>query len=258
MTRGVLLFAFNTEKVNYYEMAVITAKRANKFLNLPVTLVTDSDSLPVKQLYTFDNIVLVPAQKDNINHNGIWYNKGRYRAYNISPYDETLLLDTDYLINSNMLLRLFDMYEDFMCHNTTRYILSDNTDQEIISARSFDTLWATVILFKKTQKVKQIFECLEMVQNNYEHYGTLYNFSTSSYRNDYGLTIALRIVNGHLEDKKNYIPWPLLHAQKDTKMLRVSDITYKAIKYNKYMIINDTDFHLMDKSNFMEITCEDL
>jgi hypothetical protein len=254
MTRGVLLFAFNTDTVNYYEMAVMTAKRANQFLNLPVTLVTDKSSLPKNSDYIFDCIQIVTAQKDNVNHNGTWYNKGRYRAYELSPYDETILLDTDYLINGDMLLSLFEMYDDFMCHKSTSYVLNINSEQEIISARSFNALWATVVLFKKTQKVKQIFECLEMIQNNYNHYGTLYNFATSSYRNDYGLTIALRIVNGHLEDTKNYIPWSLLHVAKDTRIQRITDTKYKAIKNNKYTILEDTDFHMMDKTNFMELT----
>ena len=36
MTKGALLFAFNSPKYNYYEMAVATAKRINHFLDLPV------------------------------------------------------------------------------------------------------------------------------------------------------------------------------------------------------------------------------
>ena len=38
MSKGALLFAFNSPKYNYYEMAVATAKRINHFLNLPVTI----------------------------------------------------------------------------------------------------------------------------------------------------------------------------------------------------------------------------
>ena len=39
MTRGALLFAFNSPKYDYYAMAEHTAKRINHFLNMPVTLV---------------------------------------------------------------------------------------------------------------------------------------------------------------------------------------------------------------------------
>jgi len=85
MSKGALLFAFNSPKYNYYEMAVATAKRINHFLGLPVTLVTDSESLPVKQSYQFDNIVMAPADKSNKRDWGLWYKKGRYRGYQFSP-----------------------------------------------------------------------------------------------------------------------------------------------------------------------------
>ena len=101
--RGVLLFAFNSPKFNYYDMAVATAKRANHFLGLPVTLVTDEDSLPKAPTYKFDNVILTEPDKNNKRDWGVWINKGRYRAYEFTPYDETILLDVDYVINSNKL-----------------------------------------------------------------------------------------------------------------------------------------------------------
>ena len=167
MSRGILLFAFNSPKYNYYEMAVATAKRVNHFLDLPVTIVTDTDSLPEQQSYTFDNIIIADADKTNKRDWGLWYNKGRYRAYALSPYDETILLDTDYMVNSNKLLKTFDLLTDFCCHDTTSFIMCPNAEQELLSGRSFNTLWATVIMFKKTKRAEQIFNCLEMVQKNF-------------------------------------------------------------------------------------------
>jgi len=70
MTRGVLLFAFNNDKVDYYSMAVATAKRANKFLNLPVTVVTDKTTDLSKYTYQFDNVIIVEADRNNLNHVG--------------------------------------------------------------------------------------------------------------------------------------------------------------------------------------------
>ena len=43
-TRGVVLFAFNSSKYNYADMAVYTARRIATFLELPTTLVTDIES----------------------------------------------------------------------------------------------------------------------------------------------------------------------------------------------------------------------
>ena len=268
MSRGVLLFAFNSPKYNYYDMAVATAKRVNHFLDLPVTIVTDNDSLPEQQSYTFDNVIIADADKTNKRDWGLWFNKGRYRAYALSPYDETILLDTDYVVNSDKLLKTFDLLTDFCCHDTTSFIMYPNAEQELLSGRSFNTLWATVIMFKKTKRVEQIFNSLEMVQKNFEHYSNIHGFISSTFRNDYGLTLSTRIVNGHLTTKEDVIPWNLLHVGKNTLVYRNNDDEYNneyTVMFDnwnrgkirkEYITIKDTDFHVMNKENFMELISE--
>jgi hypothetical protein len=263
MSKGILLFAFNIENVNYYEMAVATAKRINHFLNLPVTLITNEQSLPEIAHYTFDNVIIASEDSTNKKGKNLWLNKGRYRAYELTPYDETILLDTDYLVNSNRLIQLFDLYDDFMCVKTVSFLMSDRDEQEIISQYSFTTLWATVMIFRKTPRVKQIFECLEIVQKNYVHYASLYHFASGMYRNDYAITIALRIVNGHTNDNKDYIPWNLIHLGKEITARRTNDMQFNTEymllnndEKRKYIYIKDIDFHCMSKSNFMELVDE--
>ena len=265
MSKGVLLFAFNSPKYNYYEMAVATAKRINHFLGLPVTLVTDTDSLPAKQDYQFDNTLLVTADKSNARDWGIWINKGRFRAYALSPYDETILLDTDYMVNSDKLLTLFNLPTDFACHDNVNFLMHPNLPQEVLSSYSFKTLWATVVYFKKTDRVRQIFESLEMVQNNFEHYSMIHSFIGGTFRNDYALTLALRLVNGHTYPKSDIIPWNLVHVGKNTHVYRNTDdelnteYTVMFDNWNRgkirkeYMTVKDTDFHMMVKENFLEL-----
>jgi len=246
-------------------MAVATAKRVNHFLGLPVTIVTDSDSLPVKQDYTFDNVILAPADKSNKRDWGVWINKGRYRAYQLSPYDDTILLDTDYMVNSDKLLKTFDMPTDFCCHDTTSFLMHPNVPQEMLSVYSFNTLWATAVMFRKTARSKQIFECLAMVQHNFEHYANLHGFISVVFRNDYALTLATRIVNGHTTPAEDVIPWNLLHVGKNTTVYHNNDdelnteYTVMFDNWNKgkirkeYITIKDMDFHVMNKENFMEL-----
>jgi hypothetical protein len=265
MSKGAILFAFNSPEFNYYDMAVATAKRINHFLNLPVTIVTNEESLPDQCLYNFDNTIVIEADKNNIREHQIWINKGRYQAYNLSPYDETILLDTDYMVNSDKLLRTFDLYEDFCCHNTTSFLMQPGVPQEILSAYSFNTLWATVVTFKKSNRAKQIFDCLEMVQKNYDHYCNIHSFVGGVYRNDYALTLALRIANGHSDNKRDIIPWNLVHVGKNTNIYRNDDNelnTEYTVMYDnwqrgkirkEYITIKDMDFHVINKKNFMEL-----
>jgi len=266
MSKGVLLFAFNNGVVDYYGMAVATAKRINHFLNLPVTVVTDANTIIDNYDYTFDNTIVVESDNTNKNvENHIWINKGRYRAYTLSPYDETLLLDTDYLINTNTLLKPFDLYDDFMCHNKINYLMNPYMGQERISKHSFDTFWATVLYFKKTKKTKLIFDCMKMIQENYNHYIKIYDPTVGFYRNDFALTIALRTLHGQLEDKTNYIPWNLTHVVKEASVVpntsQPFNTSYTVLQDNtqrfkvrkEYVIVKDMDFHMMNKENFMEI-----
>lgn len=268
MSRGALLFAFNSPKYNYFKMAEYTAKRIEHFLQLPVAVVTDEQSLPEIPKYNFDKIIIVEPDKTNTRDHSIWINKGRYQAYNLSPYEETLLLDTDYMVNSNKLSMLFDSPTDFCCHDTTSFLMNPDAAQEVLSVYSFQTLWATVVMFKKTLRSKQIFECLEMVQKNYDHYANIHNFIGGVFRNDYALTLALRIVNGHTSIKSDVIPWNLVHVGKNTSVYKdyndefntqytVLFDNWKRGKIRKeYCTIKDTDFHVMNKENFMELISE--
>jgi hypothetical protein len=265
MIRGALLFAFNSGRYDYYRMAEETAKRINHFLDLPVTIVTDEESRTSSTGYNFDKIIITEPDKNNLRDWGVWINKGRYQAFELSPYDETILVDTDYMINSNKLLKTFDVSIDFCCHDTTSFLMYPDAPQEILSAYSFKTLWATVVTFRKTKRAKQIFECLEMVQKNYDHYANIHSFVGGVYRNDYALTLALRIANGHTVLPGDIIPWNLVHVGKKTSVYKNSDLPFNT-EYTvlfdnwrrgkirkEYAIIKDMDFHVMNKDNFMEL-----
>ena len=263
MSRGVILFAFNSTKYNYYEMAEYTAKRVNHFLNLPVTIVTDEESLPASTDYVWDKIVTITPDKNNVRSWGQWINKGRYQAYQLSPYDETILLDVDYVVNSDKLLTTFDVYDELCCHNTTHFLMQPGAPADRLSDYSYETLWATVVTFKKTNYVKQIFECIKMIQDNYEHYENIHRFVGGTYRNDFALTLALRIVNGHSVPSNTFIPWDLVHIGQNTQIYAnevdqlnteytvMFDHWYRDKIRKEYMTIKDMDFHVLDKDLFV-------
>lgn len=262
--RGVVLVAFNTEETDYVKMAEYTAKRVNKFLNLPVTLITDSSTDLSSYNYTFDRVEITETNTSNSRDNKPWLNKGRHKVYELSPYDETLVLDTDYLINSDRMLKTFDMCDTFMCHRTVNFFMLKHVEQELVSNFSFPSVWATTMTFKKSKSAEDIFNCLRMVEESYGHYSDLHKMMLPYYRNDYALAIALRIANGHLDDIKHFIPWNLIHIAKNTIVHRESDTSYVVVYDNwkndkikkEYIVVKDTDFHMLNKNNFMELINE--
>ena len=259
MSRGIVLFAHNNDNTDYYKMAVYTAKRVNRFYDLPVTIITDASSV-TDDTYQFDKTILIEPDSSNSINRRTWINKGRYQVYDLSPYDETLVLDTDYMINSRELLKTFEQPSDFMCYRSSKYLLNPSAN-ETMSTNGLGIYWATVMRFNRSNRARDVFKMIEMVQKNYQHYADLHNFLPYTYRNDYALTIALRTVNGHLESEQDFITGRLIHAGQTVKVERVDDTTYEVsgdITINErlkrqYIQLKDFDFHVLDKEMFMRL-----
>ena len=265
MKTGVLLFAHNTENYDYYSMAKFCASRINYFLDLPVTIITDLQTFNYDNNHSFEKVILVEPNTENQNRDKVWINKGRFRAYELSPYDTTILLDVDYVVNSKTLLKTKDFVVDICAHNTVQYVNYYDYKQEFLSNYSHQTFWATVVTFKKTIKSKFVFDCMQMIENNYSHYGYIHNFIPAQFRNDYALTLALDIVNGHIFDESDVIPWNLIHLGKINNFVRnnnskfctdytaIFDKTINGRTKLEYIKINDMDFHLLDKNRLLEL-----
>jgi hypothetical protein len=267
MTRGVILIAHNNRN-DYYRMALWVAKRVTRFLNLPTTLITDQNTLDTTHHLdnsVFDQVLTIEPDRNNYLNKINWINKGRYQVYDLSPYDETIVLDTDYVINSTRLLDLFNYPSDFVCYKSARYMYDPYSTNEILHANSSGTYWATVMRFRKTQRVQNIFEMIKTIQQNYDHYADLHNFLPFTYRNDYALTLSLRAINGHMESPEDFISGRLQHIDSTFSVKRIDDITYsvhgKVIHNNRerpvYIKISGHDFHMMNKIDYLGMIADE-
>ena len=111
--KGYLLIANNNANNDYVKQAIFCAQRIKKFCNnAPVSVITsDGDYLRHNDnASVFDNIIDINYQGINnriifdgaLSHKTVnWKNVGRHLAYELTPYDETILLDTDYIFCNN-------------------------------------------------------------------------------------------------------------------------------------------------------------
>jgi gamma-glutamylcyclotransferase (GGCT)/AIG2-like uncharacterized protein YtfP len=169
-----------------------------------------------------------------------WRNGGRYSAYDITPFEQTILIDSDVLVLDKNLLKLLDTTEDYKILGKNRYSRMYVSDK--LGSWSIPFQWATVIVFKKTLKTKCLFEMVERIQNNYRYYTRLYGITTSNFRNDYAFTIANNIINGHTLDNENIIPWPLTMIEYEVKDIEL-------IGDNKLIVRNEEMALLLPKHN---------
>ena len=115
MKRGVVIFAYNSGDIDYQSMAAWSADRIARHLGLPTTLITDV--VPTDST-AFEDVVITTAESggsryfSDIGNNVIWFNGNRMDVYNLSPYDETLVLDADYVVCSDQLNLLFEISPD--------------------------------------------------------------------------------------------------------------------------------------------------
>ena len=263
MTTGALIFAFNNEKTDYLAMARWSAQRIRRHLDIPVAVVTDSTDH--SRSHGFDRVIYSQPTTggtrwfEDYASTVSWHNAGRVDAYNLTPWDRTLVLDADYVVCSGDLKTLLTADTDFLCH---RLAWDTKNGQPLDGLNTFGRYnmpmwWATVMCFRRSNTAQYIFDSMQMVRNNWQHYRDLYHIDRATYRNDFALSIALGIVSGHT-GKVDNIPWDLASVLPDTKLTQLND-DYFSIEYQdqngvpRTVGISGTDFHAMGKAHLENV-----
>ena len=262
MKRGVVIFAYNSGEIDYQAMAAWSAARIKRHLDLPTTLITDT--VPVDTT-NFEDVVITTAEAggtrhfSDIGHNVTWYNGNRMDVYNLSPYDETLVLDADYVVCSDQLSTLFEIQQNFLAPRFAYDITGLQTFEDLnwFGANRMPMAWATVMRFNRSLMSKSVFDMMSMVRNNWQHYRNLYSVPKSTYRNDHALSIALNTLTGHQAEWPG-VPWKLASIVPDHKLEQIDIDTFK-VSYAtsdlkpKHITITGQDFHAMGKKHLGDI-----
>lgn len=255
-SRGVVVFAFNSTTVDYVTIADRTSRLIQKNLDLPVTLITDLGTMPKFQ---YDNVVRIENKGDNFRTNQEgknieWRNFGRYLAYELSPYTETLVLDTDYLILDDTLNKFWSNAFDYLIVKDS--VLPEGRFENNMGYLSHNWLWATVVFFKKTPKAKLFFDFIGRVQRNYAYYKTLFNLE-GNYRNDFSFAVADIVLNGYSVDSKNYLPYNMVTIENSIDRIEIKNTNLIIRESTRAIISPKQNLHIMDKhyllsDNFQE------
>ena len=262
MTRGALIFAFNNEHTDYVRMAAWSTQRIHRYLEIPVAVVTNAPDR-ASELVAFDAIITAHSETggtrwfEDYKATVSWHNAGRTDAYNLTPWDETLVLDADYVVNSNILAGTFDVNTDFLCFRHAFDVSGQIDLSPTFGRHNFPMWWATVMRFRKSATSQYIFDTMAMVKQNWSHYRDLYSIESSSpYRNDYALSIALGLVSGHtlLVDD---IGWQMPSVLPEHELIREDNQWVVKFRNSRNLprsvSFEGMDFHAMGKSYLEKI-----
>lgn len=276
MSRGIVLFAHNTRQVDYIRLALLSARLATKYLKVPVTLVTDESTLDwakkskIYQLIneTFERVILDEIETSNnyrILHDGnlkekiSFRNNSRFKIWDLTPYDRTLLIDSDFLIFSDTLSNYWDVDQDFLISPRINDINSQDRmmhHDRYISEAGTKLLWATTIMFTKNQSTKMLFNFVEHIYENYNMYSEIYRYDNRVYRNDISFSLANHILQGFAPSSEYFLPPVLSTIDKDILV----DVNKDKLKFlidqsiqNRYIVtsIDSQDIHVMNKQSII-------
>lgn len=285
MSKGLVFFGVNNSRVNYLQLAIIAATFARKNLGRDIStcLITDEDTLtsaPANLSQYFDHVVKLETKelfentrqyKDTryYTFNDRFRNETRSSVYDLSPYDETLLVDCDYLICSNTLNNVWGSIEDVMINRDAVSLYHDplNGDEYRLNSYGIRMYWATLIYFRKGDKARELFKLVEHIKENWDFYKLTYDFPGSLFRNDYAFSIAIHILNGGVDDPDNFpsLPCPKILTALDTdqfyKINGPDDLTLFANDKRENWRFTATrvkglDVHCMNKLSILNNTAE--
>lgn len=242
MTKGVLIFAYNNGSIDYEAMARWSAGNIERHLGLPTTIITGTPQGNNRRYFSDIGSV-------------VWHNLNRMDAYTLSPYDQTLVLDADYVVASDQLSTLLDCPQDFLCHRWAYDVTGENdfSGLNYFGRNRMPMWWATVMMFRRSQQTELIFNMMQMVRDNWTHYRNLYGNTAETYRNDHALSIALNTVNGHQLNIPG-IPWQLASLVPDHALEQVDRDEYCVKFINsenqpRRIVLKNFDFHAMGKKH---------
>lgn len=276
MKKGVLLIAHNNRTIDYARMSIIAGGLAKKYLKVSVSLITDESTvqwMKDSQIHSdaetiFENIILTERPEiDNrrkLNDGDLveyvpFLNSTRDKVFDLTPYDRTLLIDTDFLIFSDRLSNYWEVKEDILIAESMNDIQGDRIGflDQWVSETGIHLYWATTVMFSKNENSKTFFRLVEYIKENYSFFADLYRFDPQQYRNDISFSVAKHIIEG-FEKSKIDLP-PLLTVQDKDLISEIKSGSLKVlIKSNigneSYYLssIKDQDIHLMNKQSIVK------
>lgn len=270
MTKGVLIFAQNNPEVDYAKIALFAAMRVKEYLDVPVTLVTDAKDWILSSQPQAKNVfdTIIPTWTETIQtkkfYDGslaskslVWKNLTRSDCFDHSPYDETLVIDSDFIISSHVLNNVWNNDNDFLIYRNSYDLAQwrNASSFQYLNPHAIPFYWATVFYFKKTEATSSFFFLIKHIKENWSYYRSFYNIDTPTFRNDFAFSIAIHIMNDRSDSIfAKPLPGKMFYALDRDILLDIKDnkmkfLVEKENYHGEYTLVKTEglDVHVMNK-----------
>lgn len=283
--RGFLLHAFGNKDLDYGKLAVCCALSIKtNLINNSVTVVMDEGTR--KWLNTtvpkdiinqaFDKIIIskdkYPSGRRRhfdspwLNFKAEFNNQNRVLSYQYSPYDETILLDTDFIVMNDEFDNIWGNTEDLLMNKKAIDLQSNPfgaIEDRRLSPHGIPLYWATIVYFKKSDFTRSFFDLVDYIREEYNFFQFLYGFKEGFYRNDFSFSIAAHAFNGYYDKGIKSLPieYILTSYQKDAiaEVLDSKEIIFMSHNVEepwKSTLVNikEMNVHVMNKRELLRVS----
>jgi len=275
---GVCMFAYNNEQLDYIQYAHVAAAYVKlNMKNNKTCLITDDgtygwlkDSIDSKWHSTCFDHVIISDQPKNYNprrhFDSPWtefkapfYNNNKDEIVSLTPFEKTLLIDTDYIIQNNFYDYIFDTAIPLSMHKNARYLEHQlpYSNEITLSDGGVHHWWSTVVYFDQSNESKLFFDIWSHVKDNWDYYHLLYQFPPSLFRTDFCVSIAAHIMNGYNENNffHDFLGIPLVNMDQKDDVVEVQDLNnWILLSHNRHEQWKNiltknisTNLHVMNK-----------
>ena len=218
VSKGFLLFAQNTDSVDYVTQAYALALSI-KYSQLSVTSVSlmTNDVIPKKYQKIFDKIIPIPWSTDTTTS---LVGEHRWKLYHTTPYEETIVLDTDMLLLEDISAwwEYCSNYDFKFCSRVKNYkqdIVNDTYHRKAFIANKLINPYFALHYFKKNRPTYEFYKVLEFVCNNWQW--SYDKFAPDEYQDwlsmDLAAAIAVEITGTHEQAVDAVGPLEFIHMK---------------------------------------------
>lgn len=195
MSQGFVVLAQNSENIDYVRQAyylALSIKKSQPTIN-NVSIVTN-DQVPEKYQHAFDKILPIPFQDHAKNSQ--WKIENRWKVYHASPYDETIVLDSDMLILDNIehLWTFANGRDLFFTSHVKDYkgqTITDTVHRKMFIENSLPNVYTGLFYFKKGTLSLLFFDLLRFITFNWQR--TYFEVAPKSSQKFYSLDVSASI-----------------------------------------------------------------
>ena len=176
MTRGYIVIAQNNDTTDYLEQAYALAlnlKLTQSKVN-SLTVCVDAKTkklIKAKHKEAFDNIVDIPWQDDAKEQD--WKINNKWKYYYMTPYDETVILDTDMIFPTDVshwwdIMSQRDVWATTKVRTYRGEIVTSNFYRKYFAANNLPNVYTAFFYFKKSDLASELFAMIEIIFQHWQ------------------------------------------------------------------------------------------